>query len=240
MKNRRFCIYLTISIILTIIYGFYIVCYFKNKVSSTYSDKIQREELSFDYEEMLSELRKIEEKNDSNISFLSYCKEKASWLAIHQYRKECYLLFAELHRVFKNQDPELLSWYYSSMMMQALEVSTALDKMNFVYNAVDGFQSITENNNFICACIKIETYLSLPSFFSDQINEAFICLKQLCTDIESEKEYTITNSCFEQVQTHDFSYINQLIATAEHVVGINKVNKSILSECKKIIEEIQK
>ena len=192
------------------------------------------------YDELLLELSKIDDKNNTSTFFLSECKEKASWLAMNQYRKECYLLFTELNRIIGSEDPEIVAWYYSSMMMQALDVRTALDKMNFVYNAVEGFQSIPENNNFNCQCIKIETYLSLPSFFSDQINEAFICLKQLCTDIESEKEYTITNSCFEQVQTHDFSYINQLIATAEHVEGINKVNKSILSECKKIIEEIQK
>lgn len=45
-------------------------------------DENQKEEILFNYDELLLELSKIDDKNNTSTFFLSECKEKASWLAM--------------------------------------------------------------------------------------------------------------------------------------------------------------
>lgn len=146
-----------------------------------------------------------------NTDLLYYIKNNGSWLYSNDYRKLGYSLFCKLEEYDENLDPEINMWKLSGFMMSALDASTSLEKIDIVDKASQKIDLVLQDNkfnrNFVCNCIAIETYISLPDFFTDQKERSYSLLCNLIDLIKNNEDFYITDEKFNQIKSNSYEYL---------------------------------
>ncbi|MCX7655966.1 MAG: hypothetical protein N2Z76_05535 [Treponemataceae bacterium] len=164
---------------------------------------------------------------------LKWMREQATHILRNGYPREGLFFLKKLETYLTEKDPEFDAWLGAAFVMQAIDAKTGLEKINFVEKGMQKIEKaiLKWPQNITCLYIRVNTYLSLPSFYKDQWEKGVSDLVLIVDALENNKYFTFTNNYLEQEETKvDPCYLLEVLIWVKNNKELEKKYKTVLEQ----------